>query len=248
MKYYAQTIVQLMKQLYDNGYSKTDLERMTVAYQLAMELFTGLYRPSGKTFISHVVGTASILCELHVRGELIAAGLLHAAYEQGDFGTWVKGISPDKRDKLRKTLGGEVENYIAHYTSLRWTEKTIPEIYKKFRLFSQIERDVLVVRLANELEDLSELGVLYCYSAPAKSRHYSRIALPMIDMADEIGFPRLAEELNEAVVNTLAEKAFEELKSNYKGVRLLVPSSYTKSVRYRIGQWCSRVLDHMRVL
>lgn len=248
MKSYAQTIVQLLTQLYDSGYSKADLERMTVAYQLAVELFTGLYRPSGKTFISHVVGTASILCDLHARSEVIAAGLLHAAYEHGDFGSPMKGISSVKRAKLREKLGAEVEDYIARYTALLWTKTTIPEIYEKFRLFGPIERDVLLIRLANELEDLSDLGVLYCHSAAGKCRHYGRIASSMIHMAREIGFPRLAEELNEAVVNTIAEKAFEELKSNYKGVRLVVPGSYTRRVRHRLGQWYSRALDHLRVL
>ena len=244
MKYYAQTIVQLMKQLYDNGYSKTDLERMTVAYQLAMELFTGLYRPSGKTFISHVVGTASILCDHDARREVIAAGLLHAAYEHGDFGGSGKGISPGKRAKLREQLGAEVENYIARYTALLWTKTTIPEIYENFRLFGPIERDVLLIRLANELEDLSDLGVLYCYSPSEKRRYYGRIASPMIDMADELGFPTIASELKKALANTVTGKTFEELRSKYKGVRLIVPCSYTQGLRHKMGQLYKRVLDH----
>jgi (p)ppGpp synthase/HD superfamily hydrolase len=246
MKHYAQTIVQLLTQLCNNGYSKADLELVTSAYRLAAELFTGLYRPSGKTFISHLAGTASILCELHVSGELIATGLLHAAYEHGDFCTLMKGISPGKRSRLHRELGGEVENYVARYTALRWTETTIASIYEKFRTFDQIERDVLLVRLANELDDLSDLGVRYCNSSSLACQHYSRIAPLMIDMADQIGFPRLACELKEAVANIISADTFEELRSGYKGVRLIVPLSYSKRTWHRIGQRCSRALGKLR--
>ncbi len=55
-------------------------------YSLAMHLFTARYRPSGKTFIAHVVGVASILAA-HVGSiDLIRAGLPHSAHSEGDFG------------------------------------------------------------------------------------------------------------------------------------------------------------------
>lgn len=246
MKHHAQTIVQLLRQLCSSGYPKGDLELVTSAYRLAAELFTGLYRPSGKTFISHAVGTASILCELHARGALIAAGLLHAAYEHGDFGTWTKGTSPERRAKLRATSGGEVENYVARYTDLRWTKNTIPKIYETFRAFGQIERDVLLARLANELEDLSDLGVLYCHSASHKSRYYKRIAPSMIAMADAMGFPALASGLKEAIASMSVAETFAELRSRSKEVSLIVPRSYTRCMRNRVGRWASKACVRFR--
>ena len=58
-------------------------------YEFAMLLFTGLFLPSGKGFIDHLVGTASNLASLHTRIEIVAAGLIHAAYLHGDF--WRRG-------------------------------------------------------------------------------------------------------------------------------------------------------------
>ena len=64
-------------------------------------LFAGLFLPSGKTFIDHLVGAAGILLPyLHMPVELVAAGLIHAAYLHGDFGGATKGISEIKRKQL----------------------------------------------------------------------------------------------------------------------------------------------------
>ena len=77
---YAQTNVQLFNQLRSQGYSQNDRERVREAYEFAMRLFTGLFLPSGKTFIDHLVGTASILTSLRMPVEVVVAGLIHAAY------------------------------------------------------------------------------------------------------------------------------------------------------------------------
>ena len=63
---YAQTNIQLFNQLRRDGYSKTDLDLVRDAYELAMVLFSGRFQPSGKSFIAHVVGTASILASRSV--------------------------------------------------------------------------------------------------------------------------------------------------------------------------------------
>ena len=105
MQHYAQTITQLLSQLQRDGYSLTELGLVGNAYKLAVSLFTGLYRPSGKTFIAHLVGTASILSSLHAAPKVVAAGLVHAAYSHGDFGGWSKGISSARRREVRNVLG-----------------------------------------------------------------------------------------------------------------------------------------------
>ncbi|NJL09589.1 MAG: hypothetical protein HC908_03480 [Calothrix sp. SM1_7_51] len=70
MHCFAQTNIQLFNQLHREGYSSTDLSLIANAYSLAMELFTGTFRPSKKTFIAHLVGTASILASLHAPPKL----------------------------------------------------------------------------------------------------------------------------------------------------------------------------------
>src|SRR5688572_20530292 len=74
---YAQTNIQLFNQLRGDGYSKADLGLVRDAYELAMLLFSGRFQPSGKSFIAHVVGTASILAWHRLPAPVVAAGLLH---------------------------------------------------------------------------------------------------------------------------------------------------------------------------
>ncbi len=76
MNYYAQTNIQLFGQMLREGYSNADLGCVRNAYELVMWLFTGIYRPSGKAFVEHLVGTAGILSSLHAPVEVVAAGLL----------------------------------------------------------------------------------------------------------------------------------------------------------------------------
>jgi hypothetical protein len=50
------------------------------AYMLAMDLFGGGFRPCGRPFIDHVVGTAGVLAACGFSVRVVIAGLLHAAY------------------------------------------------------------------------------------------------------------------------------------------------------------------------
>jgi hypothetical protein len=61
---FAQTNLQLFHQLRNAGYDEADLVCIHQAYQLACQVFTGFFRGSGKPFIAHLVGTASILATL----------------------------------------------------------------------------------------------------------------------------------------------------------------------------------------
>src|SRR5262245_40769850 len=135
MSPYAQTNVQLFDQLQREGYPNPELTFINTAYDLACQLCTGLYRPCGKTFIDHLVGTASILASLHASAELVAAALLHAVYEHGDFGKEPKGISVEKRAQVKQIVGEQVEEYVARYTALRWSAITIATIQENFRHF-----------------------------------------------------------------------------------------------------------------
>jgi (p)ppGpp synthase/HD superfamily hydrolase len=122
---YAQTISQLYRQLQQNGYSVTDMCRIRDAYELAVELFSGYFQSSGKLLIAHVVGTASILASLRLPVEVVAAGLLHNVYWNGDFGDGRRGITEARREQVRGVVGKEVEQYLARFATLRLTPQTV---------------------------------------------------------------------------------------------------------------------------
>lgn len=228
---YAQTNLQLFDQLRREGYSSLELKCIFNAYHLATKLFTGWFRSSGKTFLAHVVGTASILSSRHVPANLVAAGLLHAAYSSSsNLGVnKKKEISAEQRQQLLQVVGSEVEEYVARYTKIKWNADTIPIIRESLDSFDPIDRDVLSIRLANELEEHLDLGLLYCTNT--KQNNYSNHNTQLVvEIAEKLGFSSLGNELATAQREiALAEIPIELSnrepdRNGKKGSYLLKPS------------------------
>ena len=239
MHSYAQTNIQLFNQLRRQGYSNEEIGCVRNAHELAMHLFTGLYRPSGDTFISHLVGTASILASLHTPINIVTAGLLHAAYIHGDFGIiGLRLMSGKKRQKIRDVVGDAVEDYIARYTSLKWSSKAISEIGDRLDNLDQVDRHVLLIRLANELEDSLNCGVLYCSDADKRKQYIERCGQDMVEIADRLGFPALASELSRVFKEVTSTEIQGELliRSGRDRAYLIAPRSYHMRLSRVFGQ------------
>ena len=69
----AQTNLQLYNQLLALSWPADDLERVRAAYEFVDELFSGLHRGSGKTFIAHLIGTASVAAGVDGRHDVVLA-------------------------------------------------------------------------------------------------------------------------------------------------------------------------------
>jgi len=67
-------------ELLRGGRPPADADVFDRAYLLAMDLFGGGFRPCGRPFLDHVVGTAGILAACGFSLRAVVAGLLHAAY------------------------------------------------------------------------------------------------------------------------------------------------------------------------
>ncbi|HKZ05210.1 MAG TPA: HD domain-containing protein [Methylomirabilota bacterium] len=199
---YAQTNLQLYRQLAAEGYGDAETAAVVRAYEVGLRLFPGTFRGSGKPFLAHLVGTASVLASLRARAPLLAAGLLHAAYSHGEFGNGWRGMSEPKRRVIREAVGDEVEDLIARYTRLPWRRATIPDILARVDALTLIERDVLILRLANELEDHLDLGILYLEDAPRRRDFLQRDLPAAVEMAERLGVPALATALAEAFDET----------------------------------------------
>lgn len=237
---YVKTSVQLYNQLRCKGYSNEDIAYIRKVYDLCLQLFTGLYRPSGSTFISHAVGTAGILTDLHSTKELIAAALLHAAYEHGDFG--IAGTDTDhhrKRKMLKPYVGGEVEEYISKYTALKWNSQTIELICNNFDSLNRVDRNVLLIRIANELDDNIDLGALYCPDAERRKAYISRWGDEITTLAEKLGFPELSAELSRTFTEILSYAIPSALLVNRGNVRVyrILPFSYKRRLSIRIGNY-----------
>ena len=230
MHAYAQTNIQLFNQLHRDGYRSADLEKVVAAHELAATLMTGQFRASGKTFIAHLVGTASIVASVQAACPIVAAALVHAAYSAGDFGDDRLGPSDAKRDQVRSAVGDEVEDYVWRYHNLPWDDQTVRSVAEKLDRMTAVERGVVLMRLANELEDFLDLGMLYCGDQKRGWTSASPRSQSMIGMARNLGYPALAEELQRTFDETTHAVLPPELlrKDARNASFLLPPRSYQR--------------------
>jgi (p)ppGpp synthase/HD superfamily hydrolase len=231
MHTYAQTNVQLFNQLRSDGYSEKERAFILGSYEFGMRIFTGLYLASGKPFIDHLIGTASILASLHTPVEVVAAGLLHAAYLHGDFGSIRKGVSKVKREQVRRAVGEQVEEHIARYDRLPLGLQKSAALRDRFDDLDTLERTVLLMRLANELEHHLDLGALYFPGEKEQRGHQCYMAAygPLVVMmAERLGCSSLAAELKVALEKIAAVEPplVPCVRSKDTSAYLIAPGSY----------------------
>ncbi|MBI3786231.1 MAG: bifunctional (p)ppGpp synthetase/guanosine-3',5'-bis(diphosphate) 3'-pyrophosphohydrolase, partial [Deltaproteobacteria bacterium] len=162
------------------------------AYRFAMQLFSGQFRGSGKPFLCHLVGTASVLAALSAPTPIVAAGLLHAAYTLGNFGSGWLGINAVKRRAVREKVGDTVEDLVKRYAELEWHDETPAEVLDRLSRGEPIDRDAILIRLANEVDEHLDLGILYCKEAAQRVRRAARIQQPCVALAERLGYAALA--------------------------------------------------------
>ena len=161
----AQTNLALYRQLHELGYTLSMLRAVKEAHDFMAALTAGRFRASGKPFLAHLIGTASILAAIGAPPPVVIAGLAHAAYTHGDFGL---GFWRSKRARLTAVIGAEAEALIWGYTERGWDDAAMrqqrAEIASGARPLGE-ERSLLQMRLANELEDHIDGGTAFFRAA-----------------------------------------------------------------------------------
>jgi hypothetical protein len=161
----AQTNVQLCRQVVALGWGDADLAQLRSAYELAMWMFSGQFRANGKTQIAHHVGVASALAQTAARPTLVVGGLVHSAYFLGEFGSGRVGPDPDKRTRLVDTVGVQVEALVDAYTEQPWNADAVRTL-RDDAAPSSIARDVVAMRLANEVDEWSDASARWTNDQP----------------------------------------------------------------------------------
>lgn len=239
MDFCAQTNVQLRNHLRRLGYAESDLLAVHLAYELALRLFTGQFEASGKPFLDHLVGTASILASRQQPITVVVAGLLHDAYGVGDFGTGRRGLSEPKRRLVRGVVGEEVEGLVARYATLPWGRRGVLEIARNLDRLDRLDRTVVTLRLANELEHHLELGRLYDPDAPARRRDIDDYLYLAVDIAGRLGLPDLAADLQGAFAETVSAELPDGPGSYGPSHFALGPTSHRVRLPARMNRFLS---------
>lgn len=151
----AQTNLELCLQMEEMGYATNDIEAVHNAYMFNIDKIFSMFRGSGKPFINHLVGVASIMVSGKQSVPMIQAALMHALYQNRvDFGQL--NTIDEKRETLRKAFGSEVDDLIWRYTQFEMV--AIEQI--NLDDLAQL-KEVLILRIADEVEDLTSFGLMF---------------------------------------------------------------------------------------
>lgn len=144
----AQTNLELYAQAIARGYSADQRRTLGDAYLFALRQVFPLARGSGKPFIAHLVGTASLVMESGCPDHWVIAALLHALYQRRV--PFQDGLVPeDRRALLAERFGPRVDDLVDRYTAFETAD------LRGVAAGSVAgDDDVLTLRLADELEDI----------------------------------------------------------------------------------------------
>ena len=242
---YAQTNIELFHQLQRNGYTTEEIGRVRKAYETVTKRFGGLYRPSGKTFIAHLIGTASILGSLYLPLDFVIAGLVHAVYQHGDFGDLPKNDVDVKRKTIYTAIGRMAEEYVWLYSQLHWNTKTLIALHHNIPNLSFVDRHILLIRLCNELEDFLDGGILYCHNAKSRQLGLKEQGPFLIESAEKLGHPALAAALKHTISDTLRRSINPDLILEPKGQGCFqaIPFSYRQTIALTASQMGFRIMS-----
>ena len=130
---------------------------------------------------------------LQLYNQLLCAGYpeaeierVHAAYTVGEFGDGQPGSSDARRQQVRRAVGAEAEELVTRYTALAWSDRTVLRLRGMLSALSADDRAVILMRLANELEDHLDLGIAYCRDAEQRRQQIRGWLHVCVDLAEEL--------------------------------------------------------------
>lgn len=190
----AQTRSDLLDLAERQGYSGGDLRSLSDACARAQLVMNAGYRPCGRPFLNHLIGTASVLARYGFRIDVVVAGLLHAAYTHCPP---VQSGAAAAVAQIEMLLGGRdsaVERLVHNYT-LRESQLAAITVDRVGDLTTH-DAELLMLVAANELDMHLSGEIRYTGRTDA----IGASGLEVIDaVADRIGARGLAASLRRCI-------------------------------------------------
>ena len=245
----AQTNLQLYNQLRREDRTLEELQLIHRAYEFTTTIYGAYLQPDGKPFLSHSVGVASIVAQLGLPIDFVAAAIAHNIYVNGDFGDGRSSSATRSRRRLViDHLGERIEDLIFRFKDYRLTLRTIDDLLARLDGFDEDERHLLLMDLADHLEKYVDLGVLY-YGQDRWARDVvEQRGDLLIEAANRLGHPDLASALWQAFSAVESEESSVSptlrTSDGTKYLKLVVPRSCRRRlmpiVASRTQKWWRR--------
>ena len=97
--------------------------------------------------------------------------------------------------------------------------------HARFHQMSPVERDILLMGLANELDDYRDLGSNYAANADERVAAIRQCGQQQVEMAEWLGRPKLAQALRETYAESIAVFVPNPLRTQFAYAYEIVPKS-----------------------
>ena len=191
---------QLLKTL-KKFHAKDNIELVNKAYVVAKKQHEGQKRRSGLDYITHPLAVATILAELGMSSETLAAALLHDTVEDTGYSI----------EKLEADFGTEVARLVDGVTKLdkvKYGEASAAETVRKMVVAMAKDIRVLLVKLADQLHNMRTLEFLPADKQEQKARETLEIFAPL---AHRLGMNAIKWELEDLSFAGLYPKMYDEI-------------------------------------
>jgi GTP pyrophosphokinase len=181
-------------------YSKEDLFRFGKAIDYAQELFGAKKRLSGNSVFEHNLRVGFILMDNGAAPEVVLSGILHSA------------IGSEYEKRIKKDFGNEVWNLISGIKEIEdiKARNMQAEVLKKVLLTTFNDVRVILIKLANKLDNLRTIQVL-----PKEDQQ--RIAQEVLDiyapLAYRLGVEKLRVQLEDLAFKIINPKKYQEIQN-----------------------------------
>ena len=180
---------------------KSDLRLVERAYEVAAKWHGGQRRRSGEAYITHPLAVATILAELGMTTETLAAALLHDTVEDTGYSL----------EALEEEFGTEVARLVDGVTKLdkvKYGQASAAETVRKMVVAMARDIRVLVIKLADRLHNMRTLRWLPEDKQESKARETLEIYAPL---AHRLGMNTLKWELEDLAFATLYPRMYDEI-------------------------------------
>jgi hypothetical protein len=228
----AHTNTALFRQLAAAAWTPADLDLARRAYDLARELVPGLFNGDGRPFVSHLVSLASLLQHYRRPPTTVIAGLLHSIYAHGDFGLLCS--FDDARARVR-AVSVPVEILVHAFHLVSWNARGLQAHWADQGGTDPVRREVLVMRLVNELDHLVDGAALHRHDAGRYLTARTERMPILVGLAAALGLPELGRDLEAALRATTALAEPIDLRERSATPFVLLPASARRAWLTRLA-------------
>ena len=214
----------LMRALRAN-HPKADTGLIVRAYEVAEKAHAGQTRRSGEPYITHPVAVATILAELGMTPQTLAAALLHDTVEDTDYSL----------ERLRGDFGDEIALLVDGVTKLdklQYGDAAQAETVRKMIVAMSKDIRVLVIKLGDRLHNARTWKYVPADNAARKAKETLEIYAPL---AHRLGMNAIKWELEDRSFKALYPGVYDEIE-HMVAERAPAREEYLRQVRLQIEE------------